>query len=338
MNTAFRKEGKNISVPHTKIAAELIKDLQQYLTYLKTNFGYRITLHQIEKMSSQNWPQLLPYNYHQCAVCREVKSSSACWKRCIERQYKVRAKAEIAPYIGTCFAGVTEAVFPIWDIHNQCVGFICVSGYTANRQMSMERAHAAAMKYGLSQEKLQEAVGKLNDQLPDLDMLTSQIAPVQTILRMLFYFNNVAESKRVFSSSREKLYYEILNFANMHCRWTSFSLKDICRAFNISYSYASHLFAEFNEFSFARYVRSIRIEAAKRYLEHTTLPIIFTASECGFSDSNYFSSVFKKETGMTPSEYREKYAQVEKGVSMKLNEQTMQEENKHGAPNDPSQS
>lgn len=327
-----------MSVNQTAIAARLVEDLRQYLAYLKAAYGYRITLHQIEKVSSQNWPQLLPYNYHQCAVCREIKSSSTCWKRCVDRQYKVREKAEVAPYIGTCFAGVTEAVFPIWDIHSQCVGFLCVSGYTADRQMSMERACAAAMKYGLPKEKLCEAVGKLNDHLPDLEELSAQIAPAQTMLRMLFYFNNAAESKRVFNSPREKLYYEILNYANGNFRNPCFSLKDVCRHFNISYSYASHLFAEFNELSFARYVRNIRVEAAKRYLEHTTLPIIFTSSECGFSDSNYFSSVFKKETGLTPSQYREKYAQVEKGLSLKLTYDTAkQEEQKHGAPNNPSQ-
>ena len=316
------------------IAAKLVDDLKSYLTYLKKEHGYRITLHQIQTLSSQSWPQLLPYNYHQCAVCREIKSSSSAWKRCVDRQYKVHDKAKIAPYIGTCYAGVTEAVFPIWDIHDKCVGFLCISGYTADRRMSMERACAAAMKYGLPKEKMGEAVQKLNDHLPDLEELSAQIAPAQTMLRMLLYFNNVAELNRVFNSPREKLYYEILNYINVRFRDSTFSLKNVCRHFNISYSYASHLFAEFNDLSFARYVRSIRIVAAKRYLEHTTLPIIFTSSECGFSDSNYFSSVFKKETGLTPSEYREKYAQVEKGLSLKVDYRKYQEVIQHGTEDD----
>jgi len=319
------------------IASRLVEDLRQYLAYLKSAYGYKITLHQIEKVSSQNWPQLLPYNYHQCAVCREIKSSPTCWKRCVDRQHKVRQKAETAPYIGTCFAGVTEAVFPIWDIHDQCVGFLCVSGYTEDRQMSMERACAASLKYGLPKEKLCEAVEKLDDQLPDLAELSAQIAPAQTMLRMLFYFNNAVESKQVFSSPREKLYFEVLNYTNSSFRNPGFTLKDVCRRFSISYSYASHLFAEFNSMSFARYVRNIRIEAAKRYLEHTTLPIIFTSSECGFSDSNYFSSTFKKETGMTPSEYRTRYGQNGEDVHTHAELlRRMQEEKKHGTEDNPS--
>ncbi len=325
-----------MSISQQAIAFKLVEDLRSYLTYLKKAYGYRITLHQIQDISGQNWPQLLAYNYHECAVCREVKSSSSAWKRCVDRQFKVRDKAEIAPYIGTCFAGVTEAVFPIWDIHDKCVGFLCVSGYTADCQMSAERACAVAVKYGLPKEKMHQAVQQLNSQLPDLEVLSSQIAPVQTMLRMLFFFNNTEEEKRKFSSPREKLYYDILNYANVDFRNPNFSLQNVCKRFNISYSYASHLFAEFNKLSFARYVRSIRIEAAKRYLEHTTLPVIFTSSECGFSDSNYFSSVFKKETGFTPSEYREKYTQVEKGNAPKVDYQKWQEVY-YGTKDDPSQ-
>ena len=320
-------------VTQTAIAARLVNDLQEYLAYLKEVCGYKITLHHIESVASESWRQLLSYNYHQCAVCREIKCSPPGWKRCIDRQPKVYDKVKTAPYIGTCFAGVTEAVFPLWDIHDGCVGFLCVSGYTADRKMSLERAAAAAMKYGLPKEKLCEAIRQLDEKLPDLEVLGAQIAPVQTMLRMLFYFNNIAESKQEFGSAREKLYYEILNFANSNFRNPGFSLKDACRAFNISYSYASHLFAEFNNVPFARYVRSIRVEAAKRYLEHTTLPVIFTSSECGFSDSNYFSSVFKKETGLTPSEYRDKYAHTDKSFPVKCKQQLQEVEN-HGTEDD----
>ena len=325
-----------MSINYQAVAAQLVDDLRKYLAYLQSAYDYKITLHQIEQLSSHSWPQLLVYNYHQCAVCREIKSSSSAWKHCVERQYKVRVKAEIAPYIGTCFAGVTEAVFPIWDIRNQCAGFLCVSGYTQDRQMSMERARAVAMRYGLSKDRIREAVEKLEEHLPDLAVLSAQIAPAQSMLRMLFYFSNSIEGKRIFDNPREKLYHEILNFSNSACCNPDFSLKDVCRHFNISYSYASHLFSEFHESSFVRYVRNIRIEVAKRYLEHTMLPIIFTSAECGFSDSGYFSSVFKKETGFTPIEYRKKFARVEvteEEIPLKLKYQMTWEEKEHGAEN-----
>ena len=289
------------------IADDLINDLNAYLGYLKERCGYRITLHHIEGASGRNWPLLLPYNYHDCAVCREIKSSGMAWQHCISRQSKVEQKAHDGPYIGTCYAGVTEAVFPLDDVHGRSVGFLCVSGYTQDLTESRERAAAAAQKYGLSRQRLLDAADCLDGRLPDLRELSAVIAPVQTMLRMLFYFSGNDVGERVYGSGREKLYDQILKFANAGFRSPGFSLRDVCARFSISYSYASHLFAQFNELSFARYIRSLRIEAAMRYLEHTSLSITITASECGFSDSDYFSSVFREETGMTPTEYRKRH-------------------------------
>lgn len=54
----------------------------------------------------------------------------------------------------------------------------------------------------------------------------------------------------------------------------------------------------------SQYIRSFRLAKAKDLLLHTDLPIISIAAECGFSDQNYFSRIFKKEMGITPTEYR----------------------------------
>lgn len=286
----------------------LLDDFRKYLGYLTVTYGYRITIHHVENMSGKSWTQLLAYNFHQCSLCRVIKSSFTCWRHCIDRQHKVRSKAEVAPFIGTCYAGVTEAVFPIWDIHEYCVGFLCVSGYTVDPKESLNRASATAKKYGLPMEEILEAVEELDDHLPELNTLAIQIAPLQTLLRMIFYFNSITENDLELANPREELYYKILNYTNSSFRNPGFSLNEVCNYFSISYSHASHLFSEFNDVTFSLYVRNMRIEAAKHYLEHTTLPIAFTSAECGFSDSNYFSSVFRKVTGMSPTEYRNKFA------------------------------
>lgn len=52
----------------------------------------------------------------------------------------------------------------------------------------------------------------------------------------------------------------------------------------------------------------MRIKKAEYLLLHTELKIIDIALEAGFEDANYFSSLFKRETQMTPSNYRKKNA------------------------------
>lgn len=59
--------------------------------------------------------------------------------------------------------------------------------------------------------------------------------------------------------------------------------------------------------SFISYVTSKRLERAKLMLVHTDKPVLRIATELGFQPANYFSRMFKKQIGVTPSEYREEH-------------------------------
>ncbi|CAJ1270777.1 RhaR transcriptional activator [Escherichia coli] len=50
-----------------------------------------------------------------------------------------------------------------------------------------------------------------------------------------------------------------------------------------------------------QYLRQVRVCHAQYLLQHSRLLISDISTECGFEDSNYFSVVFTRETGMTPS-------------------------------------
>jgi len=54
-----------------------------------------------------------------------------------------------------------------------------------------------------------------------------------------------------------------------------------------------------------QYLRQLRICHAQYLLRHSDLFISEIAMRCGFEDSNYFSVVFTRETGMTPSQWRQ---------------------------------
>jgi AraC-like DNA-binding protein len=54
-----------------------------------------------------------------------------------------------------------------------------------------------------------------------------------------------------------------------------------------------------------KYIRRIRIDVAKEMLSKTNKSVGTIAEETGFSESQYFSTVFKQETGMTPSQFKD---------------------------------
>ena len=54
------------------------------------------------------------------------------------------------------------------------------------------------------------------------------------------------------------------------------------------------------------YQTRLRIERAKDLLRNTSLRVSEIAAQIGYQNPMYFSSTFKKHTGMTPLEYRDK--------------------------------
>ena len=55
-----------------------------------------------------------------------------------------------------------------------------------------------------------------------------------------------------------------------------------------------------------QYIVSLRIAAAKGYLENSNKNIAEIAATVGYDNALYFSRLFRKHTGVTPSEYRKK--------------------------------
>lgn len=83
------------------------------------------------------------------------------------------------------------------------------------------------------------------------------------------------------------------------------SLEDVSRVVNISPYYFSKIFKEDTGENFIEYLTNIRIEKAKELLETTDYSMKEICAEIGYSDPNYFSRSFKKNVGVTPTEYKE---------------------------------
>ena len=84
------------------------------------------------------------------------------------------------------------------------------------------------------------------------------------------------------------------------------TLADYARGAGISENYLSRLVKQSTGRSVGAWIDILRIQRAKRLLSSTSLPIIDIAVSVGVEDQSYFSRLFKKETGMTPSAFRKK--------------------------------
>lgn len=82
------------------------------------------------------------------------------------------------------------------------------------------------------------------------------------------------------------------------------SLDDVATEVGVSSGYLSRLFKQVTGESFKGYLTRNRMQEAKRLLSETTNRVYEIAELVGYNDQHYFSEVFRKETGLSPVEYR----------------------------------
>jgi two-component system response regulator YesN len=83
------------------------------------------------------------------------------------------------------------------------------------------------------------------------------------------------------------------------------TLDSVSREVNMSPYYFSKLFKNVTGENFIEYVTRIRVETAKKLLFEGQFSVKEICVETGYADPNYFSRIFKKYVGTTPTEFRE---------------------------------
>lgn len=88
--------------------------------------------------------------------------------------------------------------------------------------------------------------------------------------------------------------------------FSQISNQELADLTNLSLSHFLKLFKQSNGTTPQNYLTLCRVENAKKLLAETDYTIRHVAESVGFTDSLYFSKVFKKIVGLTPSEYKKK--------------------------------
>jgi two-component system response regulator YesN len=83
------------------------------------------------------------------------------------------------------------------------------------------------------------------------------------------------------------------------------SIEGISRSLYMSRKYISEVFRQKTGELLIEYITRIKMERASRLLEQSNLKTYEVALLMGFKDTEYFSRIFKKYVGISPSEYRD---------------------------------
>lgn len=106
--------------------------------------------------------------------------------------------------------------------------------------------------------------------------------------------------------ARPSLITQVKNYIDT-CYWENITLNEIASRFNINTYYLSHLFKQETGFSPIQYMIRRRIGEAQSLLINTRYSITQIASQVGYDNANYFSTLFSKMVGVSPRAYRDSW-------------------------------
>lgn len=95
-----------------------------------------------------------------------------------------------------------------------------------------------------------------------------------------------------------------LSYMGEHYADPAFSLNETAEYLHVSPPYLSKTFKEETGDTFQGYLQRLRLKKAAEMLKDESNLIYEIAENCGYSSQHYFSAAFKKETGLSPAEYR----------------------------------
>ncbi len=101
---------------------------------------------------------------------------------------------------------------------------------------------------------------------------------------------------------------KVMDYIWQHYGDSDLTLNILAEQVYLAPPYLSNLFKKSVGLTVGQYILNVRIENAKRLMKEPQLKFYQISSMVGYEDSNYFTKIFKKRTGMTPSEYKESLA------------------------------
>ncbi len=268
------------------------------LSELMKNFNiltdFRVVIYDDEFCKISSYPK------KSCSFCSLLKDDEILKERCraCDRKSFALAKESGKPAVYKCHAGLTEAVFPI-KMNDITVGYL-MFGQTIIPEEKTE-SRDKILNYCNSHINDRKTLEKYyNDLICKSEAQISAAAKIMEIAACYLCKNNVVSIDNNNIIGRLTAYVDDNLGGNL-------SVNDICKALNIGRTKLFEISKRYFGVSITGYIRKRRITAASDYLLKNDCSVAQAADFVGITDYNYFSKIFKTETGFSPKQYKQKY-------------------------------
>lgn len=248
---------------------------------------YKILIAEDEALERRVLRKLLERNLgERCSVLEAKNGSEALELFGHERPNLLMLDVEMPGFSGL------EVARQIRCIDKSC-SFVFISAYS-NFYYAQEAITLRAREYLLKPYTEQELIRAVEEAMQEHASESETPAPAeeQDTDRIRFIRGNI-----------ERFIQE-----NYH---TDLNLQTAAQAMNYSDTHFCRLFKRCFQVNFSVYLTQYRISKAQELLRETMDSVKEISARCGYADTSYFIRVFKRLTGVTPSEYRISAAQEE---------------------------
>lgn len=151
--------------------------------------------------------------------------------------------------------------------------------------------------------------GDVDRVIPELDSIEMTMSSIKTLEQLREQVYKILSNALAYRDGQPKGQYKALihqakEYIERHYVDPDLSLSAVAVQANLSASHFSVVFSQETGQTFKEYLTEVRINKAKELLRMTPLRSADIAYQVGYNDPHYFSSVFKKHTGLSPIEFR----------------------------------
>jgi AraC-like DNA-binding protein len=273
-----------------RIASMLKKiELHDVLKELHNISGFRISIYDTQLHEVAAYPKELT------SFCKLVQRDPRGHKICVQNDADAFAiaKSKGDVHIYQCHFGLYEAVAPIYH-------FGVLTGYLMMGQsldtLADSRAHLfeQASVYVKEKDLLENEIKQIC--ISSKDKILSCVSIMNICADYISLSNRLNLSDKNLAEAVKKHINQ-----NYH---TKITLDMLCSLFFYSKPTIMNAFKKTFGNTISEYLLETRLTHANKLLSGTTSTIHQVSQQCGFSDQNYFTKVFTKEFGVTPSQYR----------------------------------
>ncbi|MBK1809844.1 helix-turn-helix domain-containing protein [Clostridium sp. YIM B02505] len=288
--------------------------LNSTLKWMLKDRKFHICIHDLSGIIHQNSSLQIPQKntIHSCKFCEYAKLTTRGFKFCLKCKELSLKKALTKKnlFIGQCYLGITEIVKPIYfNDKPVCVvylGNITLKEQTSNIYSNIDRiSNLTGVKRQYLIESLDTTekidISELSEYEEIVEIIGSSI--LQHINQGMKLSRKSASALPSYRSTNNWVIELIQNYIQSYYD-RDLQLSQLAKLYFLNPQYLCRLFKKETGTNFSDYLNSVRIDKAKQLLSMTEANIVDISIDVGYKNVTYFNRLFKKNTGMTPKEYR----------------------------------